>query len=100
MALQVIDNYIDAAGWRRVRIQNDVTGECALFKFPAALPLAEVRLRVQAWLNDEIARRQAEGTERTRVSAITTAVGQYIQGALTTPQQATLLAALAKEWRG
>ena len=42
MALQVIDNYIDAAGWRRVRIQNDVTGECALFKFPAALPLADI----------------------------------------------------------
>lgn len=100
MAIQIIDNYIDAGGWRRVRILDDATGACALFKFPAAVPLADVRLRVQAWLTDEVARRQAEATERTRVTAITTAVGQYFQGVLTTPQQATLLAALAKEWRG
>lgn len=100
MAIQVIDNYIDAAGWRRVRILNDVTGEVALFKFAADLPLADVRLQVLAWLTAEVARRQAEATERTRLATITAAIDQYLQGKLPLPQQATLLTALAKEWRG
>jgi hypothetical protein len=99
MALQIVENYIDPAGYRRVRVQRD-DGECMLFKFNPGMTVAEMHAQAQLAIDAEIAARQAANTERNRIAAITNGVALYGQGSLTLAQKGLLLDALAAEWKG
>lgn len=95
MALTIIENFIDPAGYRRVRVQLH-DGNTQFFKFAPGMTTDQMKAEVQAWLDAEQARRQAEAAERTRLAQITAACRNF--GSLTNQQKATLLDALVEEW--
>lgn len=99
MALTIVRNEIDAAGFRRVVIRSDA-GEHMALKFPPGTSAAAMRAKAQEVIDAEVARRQDRAQESVRVDAITDGVGKYLQGQLSNAQKATLLDALAKEWKG
>jgi len=96
--ITIVENYVDPAGFRRVRVQID-GGECLQFKFPKGMTTAEMKEIGQAAIDASIARAAAEAAERNRIAAITNGVMLYFAGSLTTGQKGTLLDALAVEWQ-
>jgi hypothetical protein len=99
MALEIISNYIDAAGKRRVLIQIH-GGDSIELKFQVGMTVAEMKAEAQRAIDREIAKRQEERDERTRIEVISAAVARYLEGKLTNGARTQLLDALAREWRG
>lgn len=101
MALVILSNYVDAAGWRRVVIANDANPAQSLaLKFPAGMTAAEMRAAAQVQIDAEIARVQAANARLALLAQITNSVGLYQQGRLSAAQQTALLTALCAEWKG
>lgn len=101
MALQVISNRIDAAGFRRVVIQNDANlSQTIALKFPPGLTVQQMKDIAQVKIDDEIARRAVLVARQATLDQITANVGLHQQGRLNATQQAQLLTALCAEWRG
>lgn len=97
MTTDLLSNQVDAAGRRRVVIQVD-GGEPIALKFPAGATVAEMKAEAHRVVAAEVARRQAEGAEATRLRGITDAAGRHMQGLLSAAQKTALLDALAAEW--
>lgn len=101
MAVQVdiIENYIDSAGWRRIRAQIDL-GDCISLKFPPGMTVEEMKAEAREVIVRYIQGIQTRDGERNRIKQITNAINLYGRGQLTNNQKIALLDALCAEWKG
>lgn len=96
--LSVVENYVDSAKYRRVRIQVD-GGECISLKFPPGMTVLEMKAEAQRVISARLQDEQNQRTEIQRKRQISLACDKYAAGTLTNLQKANLLEALVNEWK-